>query len=174
MKPKLNLLFSRKEIDTTVSRLAGELNRDYPGKYPLLVGVLKGSFVFMAHLVQLLKFPLEIEFVRPSSYGGKKSPGRIKLEQGLMAPIKGRDVVVIEDIVDTGNTTAFLLDYLQKKGPASVRLCVLAEKPSRRQTPVAIDYLGFTVPDEFIVGFGLDWDEKFRNLPDIYVLVSED
>jgi hypoxanthine phosphoribosyltransferase len=173
-QPRLSLLLSRQEIEAAVSRLAGELNRDYPGKYPILIGVLKGSFVFMAHLIQLLDFPLEIEFVRPSSYGGKTSPGKIKLLQGFLAPITGRDVLVIEDIVDTGLTTAFLLDYLRKKRPASLKLCALTDKPSRREVPVTIDYLGLTVPDKFIVGYGLDWDEKFRNLPDIYVLESED
>ena len=174
-QPKLHLLFTRQEIEDTVNKLAVEIRKDYHGKYPLLIGVLKGSFMFRADLIRLLDFPLEVEFIRLSSYGrGKQSLGKIKVVQGLRSEVKGRDVLVVEDIVDTGFTTAFLLDYLRKRKPASLRLCALTDKPSRRQTPVTIDYLGFTVSNKFIVGYGLDWDEKFRNLPDIYVLESED
>ncbi len=173
-QPKPCILFTRGEIEATINRLAAELTRDYHGKHPLLIGVLKGSFVFMADLTRLLNFPLEVEFIRLSSYrGGKESSGRIKVVQGLHSPVKGRDVLVIEDIVDTGLTTSFLLDYLRKRKPTSLKLCALTDKPSRRQVPVIIDYLGFTIPDKFIVGYGLDWDERFRNLPDICILVDE-
>ena len=127
--------------------------------------------MFMADLIRQLDFPLEVEFVRLSSYGGrKKSLGRVKVVQGLHTEVEDRDVLVIEDIVDTGLTTSFLLDYLRKKKPASLKLCVLTDKPSRRQIPVTIDYLGFTIPNKFIVGYGLDLDERFRNLPDICIL----
>ena len=154
-----------------VERLAAEIRRDYQGKHPLLIGILKGSFMFMADLIRFLDFPLEVEFIRLSSYGSsKESSGRIKVVQGLRSPIKGRDVLVIEDIVDTGLTISFLLDYLRKRKPVSLRLCALTDKPTRRQAPVTIDYLGTTVPDKFLVGYGLDWDEEFRNLPDICVL----
>ena len=174
-QPRLRILFSRQEIADRINRLAAELNRDYHGKHPLLLGVLKGSFVFMADLIRLLDFPLEVEFIRLSSYGGDMdSSGRIKVVQGLRVPIKGRDVLVVEDIVDTGLTIAFLLDYLRKEEPTSLKLCVLTDKPSRRQVLVTIDYLGFTVPDKFLVGCGLDWDEKFRHLPDICVLEGEE
>jgi hypoxanthine phosphoribosyltransferase len=170
-QPKLHTLFRRDEIEATVKRLAAEIRGDYYGKYPLLIGVLKGSFMFMADLIRLLDFPLEVDFIRLSSYGrGRQSSGRIKVVQGLRSEVKGRDVLVIEDIVDTGFTTSFLLDYLRKKKPASLKLCALTDKPSRRQIPVTIDYLGFTIPDKFLVGYGLDWDEKFRNMPDIHVL----
>ena len=166
-----SILFTRQEIEAAVKRLAAEIRQDYLGKNPLLIGVLKGSFMFMADLVRLLDFPLEVEFIRLSSYGrGRESSGRIKVGQALRAQIIGRHVLVIEDIVDTGLTLAFLLDYLRKKKPASLRLCTLTDKPSRRQVPVTIDYLGFTVPDRFIVGYGLDWDERFRYLPDICYL----
>jgi len=168
---KPRILFSRQQIEATVRKLAAEISRDYQGKSPLLIGILKGSFMFMADLIRLLDFPLEVEFIRLSSYGrGKESSGKVKVVQGLQSPVKGKDILVIEDIVDTGLSTSFLLDYLRKKKPASLKLCALTDKPSRRQTPVTIDYLGFTVPDKFLVGYGLDLDEKFRNLPHICVL----
>ncbi len=169
--PRLHILFSRVEIEAAVSRLASAITGEYHGKNPLLIGILKGSFVFLADLVRLLDFPVEVEFIRLSSYrSGCETSGKVKVVQGLRCPIKGRDVLVVEDIVDTGITIAFLIDYLRKKKPASLRLCSLADKPSRRQVPVTIDYLGFTVPDKFLVGYGLDFDEKFRNLPDICAL----
>jgi len=165
---KLKILLTRQEIEATVKRLAAEINQDYAGKQPLLIGILKGSFMFMADLIRLLDFPLEVEFVKLSSYGaGKESSGRVRVVQGLRTQVRGRHVLVIEDIVDTGLTVAYLLDYLKKRKPASLKLCALTDKPSRRKVPVTIDYPGFTVPDKFIVGYGLDWDEKYRNLPDI-------
>ena len=168
---KPRTLISCQQIEATVRKLAAEIKKDYQGKNPLLIGILKGSFMFMADLIRLLDFPLEVEFVRLSSYGrGKESSGKIKLVQGLHSQIRDRDILVIEDIVDTGLSVAFLMDYLRKKKPASLKLCALADKPPRRQVPLTIDYLGFTVPDKFIVGYGIDWDEKFRNLPDICVL----
>jgi len=174
-QPKPQLLFSREEIEVTVNTLAAEISNDYRGKHPILIGILKGSFVFMADLIRRLDFPLEVDFIRLSSYGrGRASPGKIKVVQGLRSPIKGRDVLVIEDIVDTGLTITFLMDYLLKKKPASLRLCALTDKPARRQVPVTIDYLGFTVPNKFIVGYGIDWDEKFRYLPDICFVEIKD
>ncbi len=167
-KHRLEVLISREEISQVVTRLASEINDDYRGKPLLLIGVLKGSFVFMADLVRQLGLPVEVDFIRLSSYGAaRESSGKVKVVQGLKTPVKGRDVLVIEDIVDTGMTISFLLDYLRRKKPASLKLCALTEKPSRRQVPVSIDYLGFSVPDKFIVGYGLDFDEKFRYLPDI-------
>jgi hypoxanthine phosphoribosyltransferase len=174
-QPELHSLFPRAEIEAAISRLATEINRDYHDKDPLLIGILKGSFMFMADLIRLLDFPLEVEFVRLSSYGsGQQTSGKVKVVQGLRSSINGRDVLVVEDIVDTGITIAFLMDYLKKKNPTSLKLCSLTDKPSRRQVPVTIDYLGFTVPDKFVVGYGLDFDEKFRNLPDICSLETEE
>ena len=170
-QPRLRILLTRAEIEAKVDKLAARIKRDYLDKHPILICVLKGSFMFMADLIRRLNFPLEIEFVQLSSYGrGKESSGKIKVVRGLQSPIEGRDVLVIEEIVDTGTTISFLLGYLRKKKPTSLKLCALTDKPSRRQVPVTIDYLGFTVPDKFIVGYGLDWDEKFRYLPDICVL----
>ncbi len=174
-QPRVHILFSHDEIKATVRRLAAEIKKDYQARDPLLIGILTGSFMFMADLIRLLDFPLEVEFVRLSSYGrGRQSSGKVRVVKGLTSSVKGRDVLIIEDIVDTGLTTSFLLDYLRKKKPASLKLCALTDKPSRRQTPVIIDYLGFTVPDKFLVGYGLDWDEKFRNLPDICYLEVEE
>ena len=151
--------------------MAAVIRKDYQDRNPLLIGILKGSFMFMADLIRQLDFPLEVEFISLSSYGwGRESSGKIKVVQGLRSQIRGRHVLVVEDIVDSGLTIAFLLNYLDRKKPASVKLCALTDKPSRHQIPVAIDYLGFTVPDKFVVGYGMDWDEKFRNLPDICFL----
>jgi len=170
-QPKLQAIISSQKINAAVKKLASNLNQDYQDKDPVLISVLKGSFVFLADLIRLLDFPLELDFVRLSSYGaGKESSGKIRLTGKISTEIKDRHVLVIEDIVDTGLTISFLLDYLREKKPASLKLCALTEKPSRRQAPVKIDYLGFTVPDKFIVGYGLDFNEKFRNLPDIYFL----
>jgi len=172
---KLHILFSRKEIEATVKKLASEIKEDYQDKSPLLIGILKGSFMFMADLIRQLDFPLEVEFIKLSSYGqGRESSGKVKVVQGLRSKIKGRHILVIEDIVDTGLTIGFLLDYLREKKPASLKLCALTDKPSRRRVSVTIDYLGFTVPNKFIVGYGIDWDEKFRYLPDICTLEDVD
>jgi hypoxanthine phosphoribosyltransferase len=168
---QLKILISRDQIAKTVTRLALEINRDYQGKQPLLISVLKGSFVFMADLIRQLDLPLELDFVKVASYGAaRESSGKVRVVQGVKTPVKGRDVLVIEDIVDTGITISFLLNYLDKKRPASLKLCALTDKPSRRRVTVPIDYLGFSVPNKFIVGYGLDCDEKFRNLPHICTL----
>jgi len=168
MSPQPKVLITQDKIRQAVAKLAAEIRRDYQGKQPLLIGILKGSFVFMADLVRELGLPIEVDFVKLSSYGsGTETSGKVKVVQGLKTPIKGRDVLVVEDIVDTGLTVSFLMDYLRKKKPASLRLCALTDKPSRHEVPVTIDYLGFTVPDKFIVGYGIDWNEKFRHLRDI-------
>jgi hypoxanthine phosphoribosyltransferase len=174
-QPKLQILFNRQEIESTVSRLAAEISQDYRAKYPLLIGILKGSFMFMADLLRHLDFPLEVDFIGLASYGGgRQTSGKIKVLKGLQSPVKDREVLVIEDIIDTGLTTRFCLDYLRQKKPASLKLCALTDKPSRRQVPVTIDYLGFTVPNKFLVGYGLDLNQKFRNLPDICFIEDGD
>ena len=168
MSSKPKLLITKDEIRQAVAKLAADIRRDYQGKELLLIGILKGSFVFMADLARELGLPVEVDFVKLSSYGtGTETSGKVKMVQGLKTPIKSRDVIVVEDIVDTGLTVSFLMDYLRKKKPASLKLCALADKPSRHKVPVTINYLGFTVPNKFIVGYGIDWNEKFRYLRDI-------
>ncbi|MFC1846967.1 hypoxanthine phosphoribosyltransferase [Chloroflexota bacterium] len=167
-KAEPKVLINHNEIAVAVSRLAQQINRDYKHKAPVLVAVLKGAFVFMADLMRQLDMPLQIEFIGLSSYGeNTQSCGKISVTLNLGCDIKGRDIIIVEDIIDTGLTTAFLLDYLKKQQPASVRICALTDKPSRRQAPVEIDYLGFSVPDKFLIGYGMDCNEEFRNLPDI-------
>ena len=166
---------SRQEIAAAVERLASEVRRDYlshaPGKPPLLVGVLRGAFVFMADLIRVLDMPVTVDFVRISTYGPRtQSSGRPRIVQGVRSPVKGQHVLVVEDIVDTGITTRFLLDYLLKRGAASVKLCALLSKPDRRRVEVNIDYLGFTIPDLFVVGYGLDYAQRYRHLADICVV----
>jgi len=170
-QPRLKILIGRDDIAKAVSRLAREIKSDYRDKQPLLVSVLRGSFMFTADLVRQIDLPLELDFVRLSSYGpGRESSGKVRITQGVKTPVEDRDVLVVEDIVDTGITISFLLDYLESRQPASLKVCTLTDKPSRRRVPVPIDYRGFTVPNKFIVGYGLDCDQKFRNLPDIYAL----
>jgi len=171
---ELSVVTGREEIAAAVSRLAAEISADYHDKHPLLLGVLKGSFIFLADLVRQLDFPLEVEFISLSSYGkGQQTSGKVKVGHRPQTAIKERHVLIVEDIVDSGITTSFLLDYLRRQSPASLKLCSLADKPSRRQVQINIDYLGFAVPDKFIVGYGLDYDEKFRNLPAMHALKGD-
>jgi hypoxanthine phosphoribosyltransferase len=171
MSPQPEILITQDTIRQAVIKLAAKIRRDYRAKQPLLIGILKGSFVFMADLVRELGLPVEVDFVKLSSYGaGTKTSGKVKVVQGLKSQIKGRDVLIVEDIVDTGLTVSFLMYYLQKKKPASLKLCVLVDKPSQHKVSVTIDYLGFAVPDRFVVGYGIDWNEKFRHLRDICII----
>lgn len=172
---RLHPIFSPQDISLTVKRLSEEIKRDYQDKSPLLISVLKGSFIFMADLVRNLDMPVELEFVTLSSYGRgrKESSGKVSVVQGLSTPIKDRDIIIVEDIVDTGITLNFFLDYLQSQNPSSVKVCALFNKPSCRKVEVPIHYLGLDVPDAFIVGYGLDWDEKYRHLPGLYSIGGE-
>jgi hypoxanthine phosphoribosyltransferase len=167
---RLEALFTPGDIGSAVDRLAREIRRDYGDKNPVLVGVLKGCFVFMADLVRALDMPLETEFVSLSSYGPARteSSGKITVIQGLRKPVRGRHVIVVEDIVDTGITVDFTLRYIRRRRPTSLRVCALFDKTGRRRVEVPIDYLGFKVPDCFVVGYGLDLDERFRYLRGLY------
>ncbi|NLE95325.1 MAG: hypoxanthine phosphoribosyltransferase [Dehalococcoidia bacterium] len=168
------MLIPRSVIDQTVARMAEEITADYRGKQLVAVGILKGAFIFMADLVRRLDIPMEVDFITVSSYGsGTESSRIINVRQDLTTDIRGKDILVIEDIVDSGRTVCYVLQHLSSRGAASVRLCALADKPSRREVNVKLDYLGFTVPDRFVVGYGLDFDNKFRYLPDIYALEND-
>ncbi len=166
----LTLLLSREEISQGVKRLAEEIRNDYQGKYPLLVGVLKGSFVFLADLVREIDIPLTVDFIQAQSYEATSSTGKVQVSLGKGIPVTGRHVLLVEDIVDTGLTVTRILGRLREEAPASLKLCSLLDKPSRRRESIKIDYLGFTVPDVFVVGYGLDLYQQHRYFADIYTL----
>lgn len=168
------VLFSEEQLKSAVEKIAGEINRDYEGKEPVLIGILKGSVVFMADLMRKISVDCTTDFMSVSSYGGgTETSGSVRIRKDLDRSITGKDVIVIEDILDSGTTLSHLLEILEVRRPNSLKLCVLLDKPERRVTPVKYDYVGLTVPDEFIVGYGLDYDEKYRNLPYIGVLKRE-
>ncbi|MEX2245962.1 MAG: hypoxanthine phosphoribosyltransferase [Dehalococcoidia bacterium] len=166
------VLFTASEIERRVNELGGEIARDYDGGQPLLVGVLKGVTCFMADLMRHIALPVSVDFMTISSYEGDRS-GAVRIVQDLVENIHGRDVIIVEDIVDTGMTLNHLLRQLQLREPASLRVCALLDKRVRRLVDVPLDYVGFEVPDEFVVGYGLDYDQKFRNLPFIATLRGE-
>ncbi len=168
------LFASAGEIDAVVGKLAEQIRQDYKDRELLLVGILKGSFIFLADLSRKLGMNAEIDFIGLSSYGeGRVSSGNISLYYEPRLPVAGRDVVLVEDIVDSGLSTFFAINYLKKKGANSVKLCALLDKKCRREVEVHIDYAGFSAPDRFLVGYGLDCDECFRNLCDINMLGEE-
>jgi hypoxanthine phosphoribosyltransferase len=166
-------LITQATIAAAVQRLAQEIDRDYEGCSPLLIGILKGSFIFLADLVRAMQVPIrDVEFMRFSSYGSSTtSSGQAQMQMGVAAEtIVNQDVIVVEDIIDTGITTTTALTILRQYHPASLKLCALLDKPARRRQPVQIDYLGFTIPDRFIVGYGIDFNQQYRQLPAIYGL----
>lgn len=171
MTSHLKVLFTQDEIRQAIIRIASEIRQDYSDKQPVLISILKGSFIFLADLVRQLKMPLQVEFIRLSSYGSQKeSSGIVTIMHGLKTDIKGKDIIIVEDIIDTGLTMSAVIDYMKKKKPASIKICALTDKPSRRKLPLFVDYVGFTVPDKFLVGYGLDWNEQYRYLNDICIL----
>jgi hypoxanthine phosphoribosyltransferase len=166
-------LITQATIAAAVQRLAQEIDRDYEGCSPLLIGILKGSFIFLADLVRAMQVPIrDVEFMRFSSYGSSTtSSGQAQMQMGVaVETIVNQDVIVVEDIIDTGITTTTALTILRQYHPASLKLCALLDKPARRRQPVQIDYLGFTIPDRFIVGYGIDFNQQYRQLPAIYGL----
>jgi len=168
---KKNILYSKETIEKRVNELAETISRDYEGREIVFVCVLKGAFIFLADLTRQLKVPHVVDFVRLASYGsGMVSSGKITITKDIETSIEGRDVVIVEDIIDTGITMDFLKDRLKKSNPNSLKICALLDKEERREVKVDVDYVGFTIEDKFIVGYGLDFDEKFRCLPDIYVI----
>ena len=172
---KLKVLINRKDINRAVEMLAVDISQDYHDKNPVMIGVIKGAFIFLADLVRHLDFPLEIELVAITSYGGStESSGKANLVYGVRCPLEGRHVLVVDDIVDTGVSLNYLLDYLRLLKPASLKLCTLLEKPAHRKISVQVDYLGMTVPDRFLIGYGLDIAGRYRNLPDICYIDGAD
>jgi len=167
----LKPFISERRLQARVRALGRAIRADHRGRDLILVGILKGSFIFMADLARAIEIPLACDFLRVSSYGsGTVSNGRIKMEFDLSHPVKGKDVVVVEDIVDTGWTLNHVLRELRAKRPRSLKLAALLHKPERTRVPVPIDYLGFTIPDRFVVGYGLDFDGRYRNLRHIAVM----
>ena len=168
------VLFSEAQLDAKVSELGARISKNYEGKNPLIVSVLKGSYVFMADLTRKITIPCNIDFMAVSSYGnGTKTTGEVQIIKDIGSKIDGRDLIIVEDILDSGVTRSFLMKILKARGANSIRLCTLLSKPERRKVDVPIDYLGFEIPDEFVVGYGLDYAEKYRNLPYIGILKPE-
>lgn len=168
------VLFDEYKIQTRIREIGNQIAMDYKDKTPVLIGILKGGFVFLADLVRAIDIPLEIDFLAISSYGsGTTSTGAVKIRKDIDVDISGRDVIVIEDIVDSGLSLQYIKDYIWKHKPASVRTCVLLDKPEAHKLEVTFDYVGFDIGNEFVVGYGLDFDERYRNLPYIGILKEE-
>lgn len=166
MAETIKELFSEEAIDARIRELGAQISRDYAGKELHLICVLKGSSFFTCELAKRITVPVYLDFMSVSSYGSETtSSGVVKIVKDLDSPLKGKNVIVVEDIVDTGHTLSYLMGMLKGREPASLRLCTLLDKPERRVAEVFVDYIGFTIPDKFIIGYGLDYDQKYRNLP---------
>jgi hypoxanthine phosphoribosyltransferase len=169
-----SILFSRQAIEAAVVKLARQINTDYRGKSLVLVGILKGSFVFLADLIRKLDLDVTVDFVVLGSYGsGITTSGEVKMLKDLSAPIEGKHVLVVEDIVDTGVTLTYFMDILKRRRPGSLAICALIDKSARREVAIDVDYVGLEMEDGFIVGYGIDCNEQFRNLPEIWVIHEE-
>ena len=165
------ILLSQEQLEQRVAQLGAEITRDFAGRAPLFVGVLKGCFVFMADLMRHVDLPCSIDFMAVSSYGsGTKTTGAVKIIKDLNQDIEGKDIILVEDILDSGVTLHYLTEYLSVRKPATITIATLMDKPSRRKAPVYARYSGFEIPDAFVVGYGLDYDERYRNLPYIGIL----
>ena len=169
-----DILISKQDLSTKLKEIGEKISKDYEGKDLLLIGVLKGSFIFLADLMRNIDIPVEVDFMAVSSYGSStKSSGVVKILKDLDATIEGKDVLVVEDIIDTGLTLSYLMSNLKTRGAKTVEVCTLLDKPERRKADVPLKYKGFDIPDEFIVGYGLDYAQKYRNLDQIYILKEE-
>lgn len=168
------VLISEEEISKRVRELGEEISKDYEGEELLLVGILKGAVIFMSELAQRINKPVEMDFMAVSSYGkSSTSTGEVRIIMDLDHSVEGKDLLIVEDIIDTGYTLNYLIDNLMKRGAKSVKICTFLDKPERRKVDISVDYLGFNVPDEFIVGYGLDYAEMYRNLPYVAALKEE-
>ena len=170
----LRVLLSEEEIRAKCKEMGARISQEYKGKNLMLVTVLKGAVVFLADLMRAIEVPAEIDFMVVSSYGsGVKSSGVVKIVKDLDVPLAGKDLLIVEDILDSGLTLSYIKELLASRGPASIKISTLLDKPSRRKVDLVADYIGFSVPDEFVIGYGLDYDEKYRNLPYIGILKPE-
>jgi hypoxanthine phosphoribosyltransferase len=168
---KLELLLAEDDVKAKIKEVAAKINDDYAGKELLVIGILRGAFIFMADLVRELKMPVKVDFMAVSSYGkATMSSGVVRILKDLDESVAGCHLLLVEDIIDSGLTLKYLVDYLQARQPASLRVCTLLDKPDRRQVDLKPDYNGFTIPDYFAVGFGLDYSQHYRNLPGVYIL----
>lgn len=175
MKEKVDILISEEEISKKILEIADRINKDYKGRDLILICVLKGGVMFMCDLAKRLDLNVRLDFMSVSSYGAETtSSGVVKIIKDLDDSIAGKDVLVVEDIIDSGNTLSYLLDILEKRGPKSIKLCTLLDKPSRREKDVTVDYVCFEIEDKFVVGYGLDYDQRYRNLPYIGVMELSD
>lgn len=175
MIEKIEVLITEEQLDKRISEIAEEINKDFGSKEITLICVLKGGIMFMTDIAKKLKQTVEFEFIDVSSYGNDTvSSGTLTINKDLESSIEGKHVLLLEDIVDTGRTLSYLIEYLKEKNPASLKLCTLLDKPSRRVVDVKADYIGFTIPDAFVLGYGLDYAQKYRNLPYIGVLNVEE
>ncbi len=171
MEDKVRVLLSEAEVDKRIEEIGKQISKDYEGKSVHLICVLKGGVFFTCELAKRITVPVSLDFMSVSSYGaGTKSSGVVKIVKDLDEPLEGKDVLIVEDIIDSGRTLSYLIEILKQRKPNSVRLCTLLDKPERRVTEVKVDYVGFDIPDEFVVGYGLDYDQKYRNLPYIGVV----
>lgn len=170
-KDKIKVLISQEEVDKRIAELGKEIEKDYEGKEPHLICILKGGAFITCELSKNIDLPLSIDFMSVSSYGNEtSSSGRVKIIKDLDDPVEGKDVLIVEDIIDSGNTLANLLGLLKNRNPNSIKICTLLDKPDRRETDVHVDYVGFQIPDKFVIGYGLDYAQKYRNLPYIGVI----
>lgn len=171
MEDKISVLISEKEVNERIKQLGKEIEKDYAGKNPHLICILKGGVFMTCELAKSISLPLSLDVMSVSSYGSETvSSGRVKIVKDLDDSVEGKDVLIVEDIIDSGNTLAYLLDLLKSRKPNSVKICTLLDKPERRVTDVKVDYTGFQIPDKFVVGYGLDYMQKYRNLPYIGVI----
>jgi len=174
MAERIEVLLSEEVVDAKIKELGEQISRDYVGKEVHLICILKGSVFFVCELAKRITVPVTMDFMSVSSYGADtKSSGVVRIVKDLDEPICGKDVIVVEDIVDSGNTLSYLLELLEDRKPNSLRLCTLLDKPERRRKPVNVDYTGFQIPDEFVVGYGLDYAQKYRNLPYVGIVKFE-
>ncbi len=162
---ELNILINKSKLEKRIDEMARQIEKDYEGKDIVFIGILKGSIMFMAELAKNIKNNVEMDFMDVSSYEGTESTGNVKINKDIRNSIEGKDVIIVEDIIDTGRTLTYLVEYLKQKNPNSLKIATMLSKPSRRIMELNVDYIGFAIDDKFVVGYGLDYNEKYRNLP---------